>query len=66
MIGNTLEMMYTDEMVYPQINYGYYIKAVYEGEESMPTSTTTISLPMPLGMSNGVIGYLKCTLMKMT
>ncbi|MEZ5082626.1 MAG: carboxypeptidase regulatory-like domain-containing protein [Bacteroidales bacterium] len=47
LIGNATEMMYTDEMIDPDVEYGYYIKAVYLGEESMPTATVMMTVPLP-------------------
>jgi hypothetical protein len=47
LIGSATTMTYTDEMVDPQVEYGYYITAVYAGEESQPTATETITVPVP-------------------
>ena len=47
LIGSVTVEMYTDEMVDPEVEYGYYVKAVYAGEESMPTATETITVPTP-------------------
>ena len=47
LLGNVPAMTYTDEMVDPEVEYGYYVKAVYAGVESMPTATETITVPVP-------------------
>ncbi len=47
LLANVTEMTYTDEMVDPEVEYGYYVTAVYGGEESMATSTETITVPVP-------------------
>ncbi len=47
LLGNTTVLTYTDEMVDPEVEYGYYITAVYAGEESQPTATETITVPVP-------------------
>jgi hypothetical protein len=47
LLGNSTAMSYTDAMVMPEVEYGYYIKAVYAGEESMPTTTKYITVPIP-------------------
>jgi hypothetical protein len=46
-VADVTDMSYTDEMVDPEVEYGYYVTAVYAGEESMPTTTETISVPTP-------------------
>ncbi len=46
-ISNVTIMSYLDIMVDPLVNYSYFIKAVYSGEESLPTSTKSITLPIP-------------------
>jgi hypothetical protein len=52
-------MQYTDPMVEPEAEYGYYVKAVYSGEISQPTNTESISVPMPLALEplNAVASY---------
>ncbi len=47
LLGNSTVMTYTDPLVMPQIEYNYYVKAVYAGEESMPTATKFITVPQP-------------------
>ncbi|MBM3435029.1 MAG: T9SS type A sorting domain-containing protein, partial [Bacteroidetes bacterium] len=47
LLGNSTTMTYTDEMVMTETEYGYFIKAVYAGEESMPTATQYITVPVP-------------------
>ena len=47
LIANITEMFYIDEMLMPEINYSYYVTAVYNGEESEPTSTVVILVPIP-------------------
>jgi hypothetical protein len=47
LLDNVTSMTYTDEMVDPEVEYGYYVKAVYAGVESMPTATETITVPVP-------------------
>ncbi len=47
LIGNATQESYTDEMVDPEVQYGYYVKAVYAGVESMPTATQNITVPTP-------------------
>jgi hypothetical protein len=47
LIGNSSTMSFTDPMVMPQVEYCYQIKAVYGGEESMPTQPGCITVPMP-------------------
>jgi hypothetical protein len=46
-ISNVTVMSYFDLMVDPLVNYSYFVKAVYSGEESQPTATKTITLPVP-------------------
>ena len=46
-IADVTEMNYTDALVDPEVEYSYYVTAVYAGEESMPTPTETITVPMP-------------------
>jgi hypothetical protein len=58
LLGNSTIEEYTDEMVMPNVEYGYYVKAVYAGEESMPTITKFITVPLPtnlLAMGLGAI-----------
>ena len=43
-------MEYTDEMLQPGTQYSYYVKAVYDGEESQATPIETITLLMPTGL----------------
>jgi hypothetical protein len=50
LIGNAVAMTYTDPMVMPGVQYGYYLTAVYAGEESMPTATKTITVPEPTSL----------------
>ncbi len=40
-------MSYTDEMLTPEEDYAYYITALYDGQESEPSATETISIPVP-------------------
>jgi len=47
LLSNVSAMSYTDELVDPEVEYGYYVTAVYGGDESMPTTTETISVPTP-------------------
>lgn len=47
LLGNVTAMTYTDPMVDPGVEYGYYITAVYAGEESQPTATELITVPTP-------------------
>lgn len=47
LLGSSTTMTYTDEMVMTETEYGYFIKAVYAGEESMPTATQYITVPVP-------------------
>jgi hypothetical protein len=47
LLANSTVMTFTDAIVDPEIEYGYYIKAVYAGEESQPTPTETITVPTP-------------------
>jgi hypothetical protein len=55
LLGNTTEMSYTNQMVMPEVEYGYYVKAVYAGEESMPTITKYITVPTPTNLEpNGL------------
>ncbi len=46
-IADVTEMSYTDALVDPEVEYSYYVTAVYAGEESMPTPTETITVPTP-------------------
>jgi hypothetical protein len=50
LLGNTTVMNYTNPMVNPGVEYGYYVKAVYAGVESMPTATKTITVPLPTNL----------------
>jgi hypothetical protein len=47
LVGNSTVMTFTDPMVDPDVEYGYYIKAVYLGVESQPTATENITVPVP-------------------
>jgi hypothetical protein len=47
LLGNSTVMEYTDAMVMPSVLLSYYVKAVYAGEESMPSATETITVPVP-------------------
>jgi len=47
LIGDATVMSYTDEMVDPEVEYAYTVKAVYAGEESQPTAPTLIIVPTP-------------------
>jgi|GEM_PF-3116875 len=47
LLGNSTTMSFTDEMVMTETEYGYFVKAVYAGEESMPTVTEYITVPIP-------------------
>jgi hypothetical protein len=49
-MGNSNIMTYIDPMVDPEVEYGYYVKAVYAGEESLPTAAETISVPAPANL----------------
>ncbi len=46
-VADVTDMSYTDEMVDPEVEYGYYVTAVYAGEESQPTVTEVITVPTP-------------------
>jgi len=47
LLGNSTNMDYTDPLVMPQVEYSYYVTAVYAGEESMPSAPATITVPLP-------------------
>jgi len=47
LLANSTTMSFTDEMVMPEVEYGYYVRAVYAGEESMPSATESITVPVP-------------------
>ncbi|MEZ5198680.1 MAG: T9SS type A sorting domain-containing protein, partial [Bacteroidales bacterium] len=47
LLGNATAMEYTDEMIMPETEYTYYVKAVYAGEESMATPDFMITAPIP-------------------
>ncbi len=49
-LENTTAMEYTDEMLQPGTQYSYYVKAVYDGEESQATPVETITLLLPTGL----------------
>jgi hypothetical protein len=50
LMANVTEMTCPDPMVMPEVEYGYYVKAVYAGVESQPTVTEYITLPMPVDL----------------
>lgn len=50
LLENTTAMEYTDAMLQPQTQYSYFIKAVYDGEESQATPVEAITLPMPVSL----------------
>jgi hypothetical protein len=47
LIGSSTVMSYTDEMVDTEVEYGYYVKAVYAGVESTATQIETITVTIP-------------------
>jgi hypothetical protein len=47
LLSNSTIMAYTDEMVMTNVEYSYYVTAVYAGEESMPSNTESITVPVP-------------------
>lgn len=47
LLGNSTVMSHTDEMVMTNVEFSYYVKAVYAGEESMPSTPETITVPTP-------------------
>lgn len=47
LIGDATDMMYTDAMVDPEVEYIYQVTAVYGAEESFPTPDFVISAPVP-------------------
>jgi hypothetical protein len=47
LLGNVTQMEATDEMVDPEVEYGYYITAVYGGDESQPCPTEYMTVPVP-------------------
>ena len=47
LVANVTSPTYTENMVMPQVEFGFYITAVYTGEESMPTATENITVPTP-------------------
>jgi len=47
LLANVTEMMYTDAMVDPEVEYSYTVTAVYAGEESFPTPEFLITVPTP-------------------
>jgi len=64
LIATVTQLTYTDEMVFPDQNYNYWITAVYEGIESISCPMEEIFVPVPeniqpdeLGasVSNGVV-----------
>jgi hypothetical protein len=50
LIENSTILTYIDPMVDPEVEYSYFVKAVYAGEESLPTATETISVPAPANL----------------
>jgi hypothetical protein len=50
LLGNSTIEEYTDEMVMPNVEYSYYVRSVYAGEESMPTITKFITVPLPTNL----------------
>jgi hypothetical protein len=46
-IANVTEMAYADVMLMPEVEYTYYVTAVFEGEESLPTETETVMMETP-------------------
>jgi hypothetical protein len=46
-IGSADDMMYTDTMVDPEVEYSYTVTAVYGAEESFPTPAVLHTVPMP-------------------
>ncbi len=47
LLQNSMNMAFEDEMLIPDSEYNYYIKAVYSGEESLPSNVKTVVLPTP-------------------
>ena len=47
LLGNVTTMEYTDPLVTTGVAISYYVTAVYAGEESMPSSPTSITVPVP-------------------
>jgi len=47
LLANADEMMYTDEMVDPEVDYEYTVTAVYGSEESFPTLPFPMNVPIP-------------------
>jgi hypothetical protein len=47
LLENVITMSFDDEMLIPGLEYNYYIKAVYAGEESQPTEVKSMILPTP-------------------
>lgn len=47
LLGNSTVMQHNDPMVMPGVAYTYHVTAVYAGEESMPSSPATITVPVP-------------------
>ncbi len=45
--GNVTSMEHTDPMVTTGVEISYYVTAVYAGEESMPSTPATITVPIP-------------------
>ncbi|MCB2219671.1 MAG: carboxypeptidase regulatory-like domain-containing protein [Bacteroidetes bacterium] len=47
LLDNVTEMMYTDPMVDPEVEYSYTVTAVYGSEESQPCPAFLITVPIP-------------------
>jgi hypothetical protein len=47
LVGSADDMMYTDEMVDPEVEYSYTVTAVYGSDESFPTPPFLITVPVP-------------------
>ncbi len=50
LLANVTAMSCPDPMVDPGVEIGYYVKAVYAGEESQPTVTKYITVPTPANL----------------
>jgi hypothetical protein len=47
LLGNVTSMEHTDLLVTTGVEISYYVTAVYAGEESMPSTPATITVPIP-------------------
>ncbi|MCD4695380.1 MAG: T9SS type A sorting domain-containing protein, partial [Bacteroidales bacterium] len=56
-IANVYEMTYTDELVFPDNTYLYYVTAMLNGNESMPSNTDTAFVSFPENLIPENFGY---------